>query len=319
VLGTVSAFISIRKQFCQRHTTNPTGEIQMTIKYALKAGCAALALAGMASANAGLFYLDIGTNFDTTGLGKVLPTSTSVKDSIQYKYDSNTFIADTDASGSISIGDLLTTTAGLAVNGVTMANLVAGNNSITNFLPSQVGPNQSNNGYGPKWSIGFSATGLKGHVTGVIGGVPMFAYDPVGQIQLYVTTDFLTMTNFMNIDITGGGATGVSTILNGKVDFTGIASTTYENLFHSGTASCGGSSGFFDIWTGCGKDMPISFSSTQDTNVMESQFIAVAGGRDISTNHNGSATFDIPEPGSLALLGLALAGLGMTQRRRKQV
>lgn len=291
----------------------------MKTKFALKAGFAALALAGMASANAGLFYLDIGTNYGPAG-GQATPTSTSVKNSIQYKYDSNTFIADTDSSGTISVGDLLTTTAGLAVNGVTMANLNAGNNGIGNFLPQQVGPNQSNNGYGTNWYIGFSATGLQGMVTGVNGGVPMFAYAPTGQIQLYVTTDFTTMTNFMNIDITGGGATGVSTILNGKVDFTGVtASNALKNIFHSDTTTCGGLSGFFDIWTNCGNDMSISFASTQDTNVMASQFNAVPGGFGISSNHNGSATFDIPEPGSLALLGLALAGLGMTQRRRKQV
>lgn len=37
------------------------------------------------------------------------------------------------------------------------------------------------------------------------------------------------------------------------------------------------------------------------------------------TTLNGEIAFNIPEPGSLALLGLGLAGLGLLQRRRQQV
>jgi hypothetical protein len=291
----------------------------MTIKFALKAGCAALALAGMASANAGLFYVDIGQTFTAGG---VTSTSTAIKNEMTYKYDSSTTILDTNLDGKMSAGDLLTTNIGLAVSGKTTST-----SAVTNFVPIPSFSGDSNNGYGaPNWILSFGASNLHGIVSGVSAlGVPTFNYAPGGVLNLYVQTSTSGgLINFMNIDLTGGGATGVSTILDGIVDFTGIsgAGLTYANMFHSGTSTCGGSSGFFDIWTNCGGstgDMAIQFASTQDTNVVASQFTPISGGVQITSNHNGSATFNIPEPGSLALLGLALAGLGMTQRRRKQV
>ncbi|MBB1075240.1 PEP-CTERM sorting domain-containing protein [Rhodoferax sp. 4810] len=296
----------------------------MTIKFALKAGCAAMALAGMASANAGQVYLDIGIDYDPSSTtGQVTTTSTSLKSQLNFQYDSKTVVQDTNSDGVISAGDALVTTGGRALLGDGSLGLLT-NNSVTSLIPQESFGTNSDNGYGsPNYVLSFSVTNLAGTISGVTpANVPLFSYQP-GVLEMFITEDGVNFDNFMDINLFGGGATGVSTVLFGAVDFTNTTGN-YRDFFNYGGGACGGLTSFYDIWNTCGAGalgpMNIDFLASQEVGIPTTEFTydPTAKTFTLASNHTGNVKFDIPEPGTLALLGLALAGLGMTQRRRKQ-
>ena len=296
----------------------------MKLNYALKAGFAAVALAATGVASADPFYIEVPLAEDSSGARACASTPTSsctgIKNQFTFSYDSRTTDIDADASGTINAGDGISTIAGISVPGK-----LWNGNKVTGFLPTGSAPT-SDNGYGfGGWEIGMRTTPLTGIITSIAGGgVPQLAYGPGGKVELLYSTDGgVTFINFMDILISGGGSSGGGTVLFGSVDFSDVdvaATPALKSLFHSGTQNCFGDSSFYAIATTCGPAL-IQFSSSQDTDVTLSSFSAgpAPGTFTVTSDHDGSGKFAIPEPGSLALMGLALAGLGLTQRRRKAV
>lgn len=284
--------------------------------FKLKALCAALAVSAATAASASQIYLDVGTNFTGGNLvGKVNATSTGIKDEILYTYQSTTFITDLDGNG-IDAGDAVSTSIGLFGS-----NLLV-NNFATGFTPGQAFGTASNNDYGTSWMISFKGENLLGQVSSINGNVPLLSYQAGGLIQMLLTLDGSTFNNFMNLLVGGGGANGVGTVLFGIPDFTGV-DAGFNNLIHAANGvNCGGATGFQALATCNPSPLKVTWIASQETNVTLSQF-AVAGvdalGHTIyqvSTNHDGSLRFDIPEPSMLLLMGGALLGLGLSSRRR---
>jgi len=272
------------------------------------------------SAFAGNFYLDPGVNYDAPvtapAMDKVCDTCTSMKDEFLFVYDSQTTIFDFDANG-IDAGDGVSTNGGLAVSGFDITGLST--SAITGFTPNEAFGANSNNGYGgSNWQVSFSISNLLGTVTGVTGAdVPLLAYGS-GLLELFITTDGVTFNNFMDINVAGAVTDGVGTLMGGTADFTNV-DAGFNDLFHSGDKTCNGSDSFFDIWTNCGESMPIDFIGHFDTAVHVADFTNNQDGTfTVETNHDGSGTYNIPEPSTVALLGGSLLLMGAMSRRKSK-
>ncbi len=283
-------------------------------------GLTLAALSGIATASP--FYVDVNTNY-APGIDKACPTCTSVKNELTYAYQSYSVTLDSDGSGGLSAGDVITTSGGLAVGGLA-------DNVVTGFLPSGFGGVNADNGYGTDWLLTFDFTGLTGQITEYTPGTSLeIAYGPGGTFHLYFTTDGGTLYNFMNIDVLGAATGSGGTLLAGLADFSNVGVLTdadptndwMVNLLHSAHANCAGDTGFYDIWKNCDGSgiglIDIGFLADFNTN-LASVSITDNGpaGATLSGNHDGSASFNVPEPGSLLLIGGSLLLLGAGRAKR---
>lgn len=276
------------------------------MKKLITAAIVALSFAGTAAASQ--IYIDVGADFGGNSNTAAGSTTTGWVDQLAIRYESGSQIFDNDNSGALSFGDTI-----LSKGGVNNPNYAGPSSLIDNlvnsFEPAQLGSfGPSNNDFNNDWGLTFGFDDLAGFWNGTgmsytSGTISMYYYN--------IDANPVSLVRLFDLNVSGGGDTGQATVLSGSLS---NFSTDTVNGVNAGDVF-NTALGSFEDWTNASPSNNVYFGASQDTQPLTGVTF-VNGVATVGGTHNGSINFQVPEPASIAILGLGLLGLAGARRRK---
>ena len=240
---------------------------------------------------------------------------------LNFDYQSVSSVADSDGSNTLSVGDVITSIGGArAYSGDATIDLADFNaaaalgttaidwNSVTGSTPGSAFPGTY--GFGSEWIMGVSLDNFTGTFNGTgfdytAGDVTLFA--------LYSSTNDGTwdsMEELHSYQVTG------TTNALGVVSYSSYVSSVTNDYFTTDLTGDTFGTSLANTIPLFGRIFQNNFGNTVLAGLATNGF-GGAQSVDIGfTNHDGSIVYSVPEPTSIAMLGLGLLGLAGASRRK---